>query len=101
MTQPLGSNARSQLQSFAERIQRLEEEKKALLGDIADTYEEAKSTGLNPKALKRAIKELSLEGDKRQLTLAFEWEVDAYRDALGIPTMAQMLADSAAERIRS
>lgn len=94
-----GSNSDAQLKGFALRIQTLEEEKVALVERIAEEYAAAKTTGFDPKALKKAIKELGLDEDKRQLTLQFEWEVDAYRKALALPTREDLELKSARDRI--
>ena len=42
----VGGIASERLQSFMERVERLEEEKKALMDDIKDVFAEAKGTGL-------------------------------------------------------
>lgn len=96
----VGGNAKAQLKGFAERISSLEEEKAGVVERIAEEYAAAKSSGLDPKALRKAIKELAQEEDKRQLTLQFEIECDLYRDALGLPTIQSLMAKEAAERIR-
>lgn len=41
----IGGVAGDRLKSFVERIERLEEEKEALAGDIREVYSEAKGTG--------------------------------------------------------
>lgn len=43
--------AKEQLQSFIERIERLEEEKKAISDDIKDVFAEAKGNGFDVQAL--------------------------------------------------
>ncbi len=43
-----GGIAADRLRSIVERIERLEEERKALAGDIKDIYSEAKSAGFQP-----------------------------------------------------
>jgi uncharacterized protein (UPF0335 family) len=48
--------ARDQLRSFVERIERLEEEKAALAGDIRDLFLQAKSSGFDTKALRTVIR---------------------------------------------
>jgi uncharacterized protein (UPF0335 family) len=48
--------AKDQLRSYVERIERLEEEKAALAGDIKDIYAEAKSTGFDTKAMRTVIR---------------------------------------------
>jgi uncharacterized protein (UPF0335 family) len=47
--------AKDHLKAFVERIERLEEEKKAL-SDIRDIYAEAKSNGFDVKALRQVVK---------------------------------------------
>jgi uncharacterized protein (UPF0335 family) len=44
-----------QLLSFIERIENLEEEKKAISTDIASVYEEAASTGLDKKVIRKLV----------------------------------------------
>ena len=44
-----GTVAADQLRLFIERIERLEEEKKALADDIRDVYSEAKATATTPR----------------------------------------------------
>ena len=44
------------LRSFIERIERLEEEKKALSDDIREVYSEAKGTGFDIKVLRQIIR---------------------------------------------
>ena len=48
--------AASQLKSFIERIERLEEEKKSIADDIKEVYGEMKGTGFDTKAVKTIIK---------------------------------------------
>jgi uncharacterized protein (UPF0335 family) len=55
-TSVIGQTAKDQLRSFVERIERLEEEKKALQSDIKDLFAEAKATGFDTKALRTVIK---------------------------------------------
>ncbi len=50
-----GGVGRDQLRSISERIERLEEEKKALSSDIKDIYAEAKSNGVAPKILRKIV----------------------------------------------
>lgn len=73
--------AKSQLRSIVERIERLEEEKKALADDIREVYGEAKSNGFDTKALRAVVRMRAQEASERQ---EFEAIVDLYRDALGI-----------------
>jgi len=50
-----GGIAADRLRSIVERIERLEEEKKALANDIKDIYGEAKASGFDVKALRALI----------------------------------------------
>lgn len=80
------------LRSFVERIERLEEEKKALVADIREVYSEAKGEGFDTKAMRQVIKERKQDAAERQ---EFEAVCDLYRQALG---MAGPLGEAAAER---
>src|SRR5882672_8901007 len=51
----LQSSAQKQLRQLIEQIERLEEEKKALAGDIRDKYLEAKAVGFDVKALRKIV----------------------------------------------
>ncbi|MBX3512833.1 MAG: DUF2312 domain-containing protein [Xanthobacteraceae bacterium] len=75
------SFAKSQLKALVERIERLEEEKKALADDIREVYGEAKANGFDTKALRAVVRMRGQEPAERQ---EFEAIVELYRDALGI-----------------
>lgn len=49
------SVAQDQIKAFIERIERLEEEKAALAGDIKEVYAEAKGNGFDTKVLRKII----------------------------------------------
>jgi len=51
-----GGIAADQLKSLVERIERLEEEKRALGEDIKEVYAEAKDFGFEPKIMLQLIK---------------------------------------------
>jgi uncharacterized protein (UPF0335 family) len=51
-----GGVAGERLKSFIERIERLEEEKKALADDIRDVYAEAKGNGFEVKIMRQIVK---------------------------------------------
>jgi len=55
----------SQLRSFVERVERLEEEIKALNDDKRDIYAEAKGNGFDTKVLKRVIAERRKDASER------------------------------------
>ncbi len=49
-------SSREHLRAFIERIERLEEEKKAITDDIREVFAEAKTMGFDIKALRSIIK---------------------------------------------
>ena len=53
----IGGIDNARLKSLIERIEHLEEEKKAVSGDIRDIYAEAKSAGFDVKALRHVVKQ--------------------------------------------
>lgn len=52
----VGGIAADRLRSLIERIERLEEEKKGLSGDIRDIFAEAKSAGFDVKAMRMVLR---------------------------------------------
>ena len=76
-----GGVAAERLRSLVERIERLEEERKALGGDIRDIYAEAKSAGFDVKVLRQliSIRKKEPADVEEQETL-----LDVYRRALGM-----------------
>jgi uncharacterized protein (UPF0335 family) len=76
-----GGIAADRLRSIVERIERLEEERKALGNDIKDIYGEAKSAGFDVKVLRQIIRIRRQEPAEveEQETL-----LDVYRRALGM-----------------
>ncbi len=69
------------LRAFIERIERLEEEKKALSDDIKDVYGEAKGNGFDVKIMRKIISIRRLDRDKR---IEEETILDLYLAALGM-----------------
>ena len=70
-----------QLTHFIERIERLEEEKRALMADMKDVYAEAKATGFEPKIMRQVIR---LRAMDRDLLSEQDALLDTYREALGL-----------------
>lgn len=70
-----------QLRLFIERIERMEEEKKAVADDIRDTYNEAKSQGYDPKIMRQIIRLRKMPASDRK---EMEAILDVYKAALGI-----------------
>jgi len=73
--------AKDQLKTIIERIERLEEDKKAVGTDIKDVYAEAKSNGFDVKALRRIVALRKLDVNERQEQ---EQIVATYMIALGM-----------------
>ena len=69
------------LLAFIERIERLEEEKKALAGDIKDVYGEAKSNGFDVKIMRKIV---SIRRQDRDSRIEEETVLDLYLAALGM-----------------
>ncbi len=77
----VGGIAVDRLRSLIERIERLEEERRALGNDIKDIYGEAKSAGFDVKVLRTIIrlrKQEPAEIEEQETLL------DVYRRALGM-----------------
>ena len=72
---------KDQLKAFVERIERLEEEKKALADDIRDVFLEAKGNGFDVKALRAIIRMRKQDADERK---EHEAILDTYLQALGM-----------------
>jgi uncharacterized protein (UPF0335 family) len=62
----VGGVAGKRLQSFIDRIVRLEDEKKELADDIKDIYAEAKGVGFDAKIMRKQIKRQRMDAEKRQ-----------------------------------
>ena len=69
------------LRAYVERIERLEEEKKALAADIREVYAEAKGNGYDPKIMRKLIALRRMDqADRREE----EELLDVYRRAIGM-----------------
>jgi uncharacterized protein (UPF0335 family) len=80
-TPETGGIAADRLRSLIERIERLEEERKALGSDIKDIYAEAKSAGFDVKVLRQLI---SIRRKEPAEVEEQESLLDIYRRALGM-----------------
>jgi uncharacterized protein (UPF0335 family) len=69
------------LKSLVERIERLDEEKRALNADIKEVYAEAKGGGFEPKIIRQIIKIRRMDKDKRDEE---ESLLELYKRALGM-----------------
>ena len=77
----VGGIAVDRLRSLIERIERLEEEKKAIAGAIRDIFAEAKSAGFDVKIMREILKLRKMDAadrDEKELLL------ETYRKALEI-----------------
>ena len=73
--------AKDQLKAIIARIEKLEEEKKALSDDIRDVYAESKASGFDTTALRAVVrlrKQDAQERNEQQLIL------ETYMNALGM-----------------
>ena len=76
-----GGIASERLQSFVERLERLEEEKAALSEDIKEVYSEAKSGGFDIKIMRQIVRLRKMNtADRREQ----EELLDLYKNALGM-----------------
>jgi len=73
--------AKDQLRSIVERIERLEEEKKAIADDIRDVYGEAKANGFDTKVLRQVVSLRKKDASEREEQDAIR---DLYLSALGM-----------------
>lgn len=77
----MGNNLSTQIKAIVERIERLEEDKKALADDIRDVYAEAKGAGFDVKALRSIVRMRKQDSCERAAQQAV---VDSYMLALGM-----------------
>jgi uncharacterized protein (UPF0335 family) len=77
----VGGVAGERLKSFIERIERLEEEKRALAEDIKEVFAEAKGVGFDVKTMRQIIKIRKLDQDDLDEQEAL---LDTYKRALGM-----------------
>lgn len=61
----VGGVAKDRLKSFVERIERLEEEKLALVADIREVYSEAKGAGFDVRVMRQLIRLRKMDRDDR------------------------------------
>jgi len=76
-----GSIAADELRLLIERIERLEEEKKAIADDVKDVYGEAKSRGYDTKTMRSIVRLRKMEKHVREEAEAL---LDTYKAALGL-----------------
>ena len=77
----VGGITGERLRSLIERIERLEEEKKALSDDIREVFAEAKADGFDVKTMRQVIRLRKMETNDRQEQEAL---LQTYLSALGM-----------------
>jgi uncharacterized protein (UPF0335 family) len=73
--------AAEELKQFIERIERLEEEKAGIAGDIKDVFAELKGRGFDPKAIRQILRIRKQDHSERQEQEAI---LELYMQALGM-----------------
>ncbi len=76
-----GGIAGAQLRSLIERIERLEEEKAATMGDIREVYAEAKGHGFDVKTIRQIVRLRKMDRDDRREQ---EELLELYQAAIGM-----------------
>src|SRR5208283_2322420 len=76
----LSSTAQGKLKSLIERIERLEEDKASVAGDLKEVYAEAKGEGFDSKIIRKVIRLRKQDTAKRQEEEAL---IDLYIAAIG------------------
>ena len=77
----VGGIAAERLNAFIERIERLEEERVTLQGDIKEVFAEAKGSGFDPKIMRQVLKLRKMETQER---VEQEELIELYLRALGM-----------------
>jgi len=72
--------AAERLRSFLERVERLEEEKQTIMGDMKEVFAEAKGEGYDTKTMRKIIRLRKMDKAKRQEEEAL---LELYLAALG------------------
>lgn len=65
-TKDVGGVSGARLKAYLDRIERLEEEKKALAEDVKEIYAEAKSFGFDTKTMRKVLKLRNMDDHKRR-----------------------------------
>jgi len=77
------TNSGKILKTFVERIDRLEDEKRAVMDDIKEVYAEAKAHGFDTKILRKVVADLRKDKDALDEQRAlYDMYLDAIRSAI-------------------
>jgi uncharacterized protein (UPF0335 family) len=87
---PSANTSGSQLSQYIDRIERLEEEKRALMADIRDIYSEAHATGFEPKIMRQIIK---MRGLDKEVLAEQDILLSTYRAAVGLIEIPETTLD--------
>ena len=71
----------NQLNSYFDRIERIEEEMKEMRADVREIYAEAKGNGFDPKVMRQVMRLRKMNPADRAET---EFLLEAYKAALGM-----------------
>jgi len=77
----VGGVAAAELRQFVERIERLEEEKKAIADDVKEVYAELKGRGYDAKAVRKIVSLRKQDPNEREEADAI---LELYKNALGM-----------------
>jgi len=77
----VGGITAEQLKAYVERIERLEEEKAAIAGDVREVYAEAKANGFDVKIMRQVVRLRKMDSQDRDEQEAL---LDLYKRALGM-----------------
>ncbi len=77
----VGGVAGDRLKTIIERIERLEEEKKALSDDVREVFSEAKGAGFDVKVIRQVVRLRKMDATDRS---EMEQVLDVYKRALGM-----------------
>lgn len=77
----VGGVSGEQLESYIQRIERLEEEKRGVATDIREVFDEAKSNGFDTNTMRAILKERKMDARERDDQ---EYMLDLYKRALGM-----------------
>ena len=77
----VGGVAADRLRTIIERIERLEEEKKALSDDMREVFSEAEGAGFDVKVIRQVVRLRKMDATDRS---EMEQVLDVYKRALGM-----------------
>ncbi|WP_026172573.1 DUF2312 domain-containing protein [Asticcacaulis benevestitus] len=76
----ISGKAQTRLRTIVERVERLEEDKAGISGDIKEVYDEAKGEGFDVKILRKVVRLRKMDKTKRDEEETF---LDLYLTAIG------------------